>query len=102
MSDHVTLEIHRRCGDRRWVERYAVPYDSRMNLLSALHRIYTEMDPTLCFRVEQCTRGICDVCQVRVNGKKVKACSTPVYPGQHLVVEPANNRVVRDLVTEQD
>ena len=99
---YVTVEIHRGNGTRRWVQTYRVPYLQRMNVLSLLHYIYEELDHSLAFRTVQCTRGICNVCQMRLNGKRIKACATPVLPGHYLVLEPSNQRVIRDLVTEQD
>lgn len=99
----VTVDIVRsRENGESFTQTYTVPYDIRMNVLSMLHTIYENQDPTLAFRVPQCSRGICDNCQMRLNGKKIKACSVLVEPGQHLQLSPSNSRVVRDLVTEQD
>lgn len=86
----------------QYTQTYEVPYETRMNVLSMLHYIYEHQDPTLAFRVCQCSRGICDNCQMKLDNKKIKACSVLVKPGQALKLAPSNSRVVRDLVTIQD
>lgn len=86
----------------QYSQAYEVPYEGRMNVLSMLHYIYEHQDPTLAFRVCQCSRGICDNCQMKLDGKKIKACSVLVKSGQELKLAPSNSRVVRDLVTVQD
>jgi len=85
-----------------YTQTYEVPYETRMNVLSMLHYIYENQDPSLAFRVCQCSRGICDSCQMKLDDKKIKACSVLVKPGQQLKLSPSNSRVVRDLVTVQD
>lgn len=98
----VTVEILRTSdAGEPYTQTFVVPYEDRMNILCLLHSIYENQDPTLAFRVPQCTRGICDNCQMKMNGKKVKACSVLLHPGQQLSLGPSNNRVVRDLVTIQ-
>ena len=78
---------------------YTVPYEQRMSVLTVLRWIYENLDPTLTIRQDQCGRGICTVCNVRLGGKLQKACTVPVNPGDELVVEPQNPRkVLRDLV----
>jgi succinate dehydrogenase/fumarate reductase-like Fe-S protein len=99
----VTVEISRNNEQgETYTQTFVIPYETRMNVLSMLHTIYENQDPTLAFRVTQCSRGICDSCMMRLDGKKIKACSVLVKPGQHLRLTPANDRVVRDLVTAQD
>lgn len=100
----VVVEVYRgEPGAPERFDTFRVPYETRMNILAMLHLIYERQDPTLAFRTTQCSRGICDVCQMRVNGRKVKACSTLVKPGQRFRLEPANKRkLIRDLVTILD
>ena len=45
-----------------------------------------------------CNQGICGRCGVRANGKNGLACVTRVW-GEELLLEPKNNKVVKDLVT---
>lgn len=90
------------------LQRYAVPYRRRMSIFTALREIYEQQDRTLAFRNQQCGRGICGTCRVRVDlerlgldHKSVKSCSIPIEPGDHVVVRPAyEKRVIRDLVVD--
>ena len=84
-------------------QRFLVPSDHRMNVVSVLQFIRENLDPTFVYRTYRCTRGICNSCRVRLNGRVVKACSVPVRPGDHLILEPHNNgNVIRDLVCKDE
>ena len=85
-----------------WIQRYTVPYRRRMSILTLLREIYEHQDPTLAFRTQQCGRGICSVCRCRLehNGKIVKGCTVSLKPGDHIVIAPASDKVIRDLVVE--
>lgn len=78
-------------------QEYTVPYQPGMTVLSLLRDIYDELDPALAFRDYRCGRGICGSCRVRLNGKPVKACCTTLDGESPVVVEPVNDRVIRDL-----
>lgn len=85
------------------MQTYTVPYLHRMSILTLLREIYEKQDPTLAFRNQQCGRGICGTCHVRVNvnGKLTKGCSIPLEPGSKVIVKPANeSKVIRDLVVD--
>ncbi len=88
------------------VERYTVPYHHRMSVFTLLREIYARQDQTLAFRNQQCGRGICGTCRVRlqINGgeeKSLKGCTIPLEPGSHVVIKPyKENRVIRDLVVD--
>jgi succinate dehydrogenase / fumarate reductase iron-sulfur subunit len=88
------------------VERYTVPYHHRMSVFTLLREIYARQDQTLAFRNQQCGRGICGTCRVRlqINGgeeKSLKGCTIPLEPGWHVVIKPyRENRVIRDLVVD--
>lgn len=88
-----------------YVDEYRVPYYKRMSVFTLLREIYEKKDPTLAFRNQQCGRGICGVCHLRVeiNGKEnelVKACSVPLKPGDCISIYPRNQeKIIRDLVT---
>ena len=43
--------------------------------------------------------GLLTVKKVKVNGKTVKSCQTLVKGGKELLVEPASDKVIKDLVT---
>jgi fumarate reductase iron-sulfur subunit len=86
-----------------YLKKYQVPYRRRMSILTALREIYETQDPTLAFRNQQCGRGICGTCQVRVgdDGKVTKGCRIPLEPGSHIKVTPfSQNKVIRDLVVD--
>lgn len=83
------------------MRQYTVPYTHRMSVFTLLREIYENQDSTLAFRNQQCGRGICGTCQLRVgvNGKVVKGCTIPLNPGDHVVIEPySQKKVIRDLV----
>ncbi len=85
------------------MERYTVPYHVRMSVFTLLREIYAYQDQTLAFRNQQCGRGICATCRVRVqlDGSKersLKGCTIPVKPGSHVVIKPHSEPVIRDVV----
>jgi succinate dehydrogenase/fumarate reductase-like Fe-S protein len=80
-------------------QRYVVPYKRRMSVLTMLREVYESIDPTLAFRNQQCGRGICGCCRVKVDGKVSKACETLLAPGARVIVSPyRGTKVIRDLV----
>lgn len=89
-------------------QRFIVAFRRRLSIFTALREIYELQDPTIAFRNQQCGRGICGTCRVRVDldrlhwtNKSVKSCSIPLEPGDHIIVRPANKlRVVRDIVVD--
>ena len=75
-----------------------VPEDSVTNTLWRVNELH---DGSLAYRVS-CHRGICASCIMKVNGKTKLGCVTEVT-GDLLLVEPAfPNKVVKDLVVEQE
>ena len=85
------------------MQTYIVPYSHRMSVLTLLREIYEKQDSTLAFRNQQCGRGICGTCHVRigVEGKLTKGCSVPLEPGSKIIIRPANEaKVIRDLVVD--
>lgn len=77
---------------------YQVPYQPGMSVLSLLRYVYEELDPTLAFRNYRCGRAICASCQVKLNGKVVKACRTTIEGQSAVTIEPLDERrVIRDL-----
>jgi succinate dehydrogenase/fumarate reductase-like Fe-S protein len=81
------------------VDTFEVPYRHGMTVQTLLRYVYENMDPSLAFRDFRCGRGICNTCKVKVNGKTVKSCQTLVKGGKELLVEPASDKVIKDLVT---
>lgn len=77
---------------------YQVP-DKAWTIMDVLEYITLNIDPTLAYyNHSTCRQGICARCLVKANGKVVLACTERAV-GEILVLEPANERVVRDLVT---
>ena len=73
-----------------------------MNLLEALLRIQDEQDGTLAFRYS-CRGAVCGSCALRVNGRVVLACRTPVEDllGKPVLIEPLPFfPVIRDLIVD--
>ncbi len=86
----------------RWTETFNVETKKGMNLLEALLQIQDEQDPTLSFRYS-CRGAVCGSCGMKVNGKLVLACRTPVggLLGKTTFIEPLPNfPVIRDLIVD--
>jgi succinate dehydrogenase / fumarate reductase iron-sulfur subunit len=76
----LTLRIKRFQKEKappRWIETFQVEPKKGMNLLEALLRIRDEEDGSLSFRYS-CRGAVCGSCAMRVNGKDILACRTPV------------------------
>lgn len=82
----------------RW-ESYEVPAEQRHSVLTLLQYIYENYDRTLAYRPYFCGRGLCNSCQVSIDGRVGKGCATPVPAGSQVEVGPANGELVRDLTT---
>lgn len=92
--------------DEPRMQVFVVPYQHRMSVFTLLREIYEHQDPTIAFRNQQCGRGICGTCRMRVavDGgpeKSVKGCTIPLQPGSHVVIKPhRNEKVIRDIVVD--
>jgi succinate dehydrogenase/fumarate reductase-like Fe-S protein len=87
---------------RERVDTFRVPHDPGMTVQTMLRYIYEHEDPTLAFRDYRCGRGVCNACSMKVNGKVARSCQRPVRAGEHVLLEPANDRVIKDLVVRMD
>lgn len=100
--NNVTLKVFRFDPDKDLTPAYCsyeIPYEEGMTLHIALKYIYENMDNTLAFKDSCCYSLKCYGCLVRADGKEVRACATPVSPGQSITVDPVStNDVIRDLV----
>ena len=102
----ITAEIFRfdpSTDAQPYTQTYVVPYHHRMSVFTLLREIYEHQDPTLAFRNQQCGRGICGTCHVRigVNGRPIKGCSLPLEPGSRVTILPYSlNKVIRDLAVD--
>ncbi len=101
----LTLNIRRFQKEKEppaWIETFEVETRRKMNLLEALFRIQDEQDETLSFRYS-CRGAVCGSCAMRVNGKDVLACRTPVETllGKAVQIEPLPFfPVIRDLIVD--
>ncbi len=88
-------------------DSYILECGESEQVLDILIRIKEDHDPGLSFR-RSCRHGICGSCAVRVNGKPVLACKTPVSGlvadfGTELSVTPLiYDRVLKDLIIDRD
>ena len=104
-SNLLTLRIrrfHKEKDPQRWIETFQVEIRKGMNLLEALLRIQDEQDGTLSFRYS-CRGAVCGSCAMRVNGRDVLACRTPVedLSEKPALIEPLPLfPVIRDLVVD--
>jgi succinate dehydrogenase / fumarate reductase iron-sulfur subunit len=82
------------------VDRFRVSGWPRATVLDALLAV-RRRDPSLAFR-HSCLHGSCGTCGMRVNGREVLACVTPLAGlGDPVLVEPlAGAPVVGDLVVD--
>ena len=95
------FDPQRPAGQRSWQQTYHVALEKPISVFDLLHRIYTELDPTLAFRTQQCNQGICNVCRMKVNGESVRVCQTLVMPGETIEIAAMDDaRQIRDLVIE--
>lgn len=82
-------------GKRQWAY-YEVPCAPSDRVSQALQYIYENLDADIAYRQCFCKRGSCGLCMMKVNGKCVKTCRTPV--SSVMRIEPLPLPVVRDLV----
>lgn len=96
----ITVTVARGTAEQRSTSEYRVPRAPGLSVMDVLDYIYENLDPTLSyFSHEACRQTACGKCLVRVNGKICLACGCPADTDT-LVLEPWNDRVVRDLVCE--
>lgn len=82
---------------------YEIPVDRQVTVHELLNIIHRDIDGTLAFRTFKCYKGMCSTCIVKLNGKSVRSCATPVKVGEEIKIEPVESgKVVRDLVVDFD
>ncbi|CAN5804881.1 2Fe-2S iron-sulfur cluster-binding protein [soil metagenome] len=98
---HVRVRVNRSDPDAQGV--FTVDRIESMMVLDLLLAIQREHDPSLGFRYS-CRVAMCGTCTVRMDGRAVLACQTPVEPGRGEVrLDPlAGLPVVRDLVVDME
>ncbi len=88
-------------SDRNSPRNFSIEPRRPMAVLDVLLDVQRWHDPTLAFRWS-CRIAMCGTCTVRVDGRPVLACQTPVEPGTRAItIEPLGGfPVVRDLIVD--
>jgi len=84
------------------IDTFEVPHSPGMTVQVLLRYIYEKMDPTFAFRDFRCGQGICNTCRIKVNGKVTRSCETSVQEGGEVLLEPANDQIIKDLAVQPD
>ena len=106
-SHSLTLKIKRFQAEREpqcWIETFSLESRKGMNLLEALLQVQDDQDGTLAFRYS-CRGAVCGSCAMKVNGRNVLACETPLhaFKGNKLKIEPLPGfKILKDLVVDLD
>jgi succinate dehydrogenase / fumarate reductase iron-sulfur subunit len=89
-------------GKPRW-QKFELSVEDDSTVLDVLNRIHWEMDGTLAYR-RSCRSSICGSCAMKVNGRNVLACETPVSRfGRRLKIEPLPGfPIIKDLVVDME
>ena len=82
--------------NRQFYQKYKVPKEEGMSVMDVLKYIQDNIDPTLTFYCS-CKVGLCLACTVKLNGRNVLACATPVKETD-LLIEPPKDKIIRDLI----
>lgn len=105
-GDAATLRLRisrfKQNGRARHFEEFRVHSEPGKTVLDALLEVRRDLDPSLVVR-HACMRGACGACGVRVDGREVLACDTPlpVRAGRAVVVEPlSGQRPIADLAVD--
>jgi succinate dehydrogenase / fumarate reductase iron-sulfur subunit len=109
MSLHVTLRVFRyRPLQRARYDTFTVTVPDAANVLDAIEQVWDKHDRDLMFR-HACHHASCGTCAVRVNGREVLPCITPVKNfvrdsatrSNLITIEPLRNfPLVGDLVVD--
>ena len=98
----VTIKVSRfnpETDERPVLKEYKVPCRDEDSVLGGLLHIYEEIDSTLLFHYG-CRYRLCGKCAIRINGRPMLACETPLEDG--MVLEPLDHLpVIRDLAVDR-
>ena len=102
----ITASIYRNDPQKNSAPKYDIfQFEPRhpMTVLLVLRHIFRNIDATLSFRDFECYEGACTSCTMLVNGKRARACSVIVEPGEQITLEPLPGReLIKDLVVAFD
>lgn len=83
---------------------YDLEVEPDYTILDILNEIHWNIDGTLAYR-RSCRSAICGSCAMKVNGRNVLACETPMhqFKGNKLKIEPLPGfKIIKDLVVDMD
>ncbi len=83
---------------------YELELEPDLTILDVLNEIHWHIDGTLAYR-RSCRSAICGSCAMKVNGRNVLACETPMhqFKGNKLKIEPLPGfKIIKDLVVDMD
>lgn len=102
MKKNIVIKIRREdplSKKEAYFETFEIPAEREMTILEILNEIYEKWDDTLAYRYYRCGRRICRSCEVKLDGKIVRACGTLLSPGGRYLLEPAYvEALIKDLV----
>lgn len=80
---------------------FAISVEDESTVLDVLNEIHWRHDGTLAYR-RSCRSSICGSCAMKVNGRNVLACETPIHRfGTKLKIEPLSGfEILKDLVVD--
>jgi succinate dehydrogenase/fumarate reductase-like Fe-S protein len=84
-------------------EEYEIADIPLMSIMDVLDFVYDSIDSSLSYYSHsRCDRGVCARCVVRLNGKNVLSCQTPLPEAGEVIIEPTKgDRVIKDLVVKK-
>lgn len=84
-----------------YFQDYEIPVERAVTVYELLNIIHRDHDGTLAFRTFKCYKGMCSTCIVKLNGKNVRSCATPVEQNSEIKIEPVQTgEIIRDLVVD--
>ncbi len=87
--------------DKPGWQDFAISVEDEATILDVLNEIHWRHDGTLAYR-RSCRSSICGSCAMKVNGRNVLACETPIHRfGSKLKIEPLSGfEIIKDLVVD--
>jgi succinate dehydrogenase / fumarate reductase iron-sulfur subunit len=84
-----------------YYQDFKIPVEAQVTVHELLNIIHRDYDGTLAYRSFKCYKGMCSTCIVKMNGKSVRSCATPIALNSEIKIEPVESgNIVRDLVVD--
>lgn len=89
--------------EKPYWKTYDVEVDDSLTILDLLNEIHWHHDGSLAYR-RSCRSAICGSCAMKVNGRNVLACETPMHAFKGTIkIEPLPGfDIIKDLVVDMD